>query len=254
MVVECGTCRWLWWHMTKILGPVWFHMKVLNNLCSGFLVASWVFSWMELGTKKMVPGIPISFFSGGSPLFTPLINGSQPTIKSNSLYSRCQNRYRATHKVSDLVIPTASLLTVQSFWESIVVLRRVTSSVYVYPGPVQPGRTEWELLAAKWKSNRQYQCHHSWDICYVGAWYMKSAMNALSAPGEERAGLSPSYGTVHCLRVSELLTHGRHPIKIHSLHFSQLIDVSTGADNPRFIYIWLWKFLNDFFSKLTFLI
>lgn len=55
----------------------------------------------------------------------------------------------------------------------------------------------------------------------------------------EGTGLCPPYGMVRCLAASHLLTCGRHPIIIHSLHFSQLIDVSTGADNPRLIYIWL---------------
>ena len=55
----------------------------------------------------------------------------------------------------------------------------------------------------------------------------------------EGTGLCPPYGMVRSLAASHLLTCGRHAIIIHSLHFSQLIDVSTGADNPRLIYIWL---------------
>lgn len=126
---------------------------------------------------------------------------------------------------------------------------------YVHPRQVQPGRTNWKLLAAKWKSNRQHQCYPPWDSGYAGAWCTKK-MPQMSSQLQvrEETGLCPPCGMVRCLAASHLLTCGRHPIIIHSLHFSQLIDVSTGADNPRLIYIWLWKSLNEFFSKLTFLI
>ena len=184
-----------------------------------------------IGNNKTVPGVPVCFSSGDRPLFTPLINWSQPTIKSGSLYSRCQKTCTSVHKgvisvlQSELVIPMVSPLTTQSCLQQ---NERVTASISVIP----PGTVATlGLDALKKMPQMSFQLHV-----------------------REGTGLCPPYGMVRCLAASHLLTCGRHPIIIHSLHFSQLIDVSTGADNPRLIYIWLWKSLNEFFSKLTFLI
>lgn len=97
------------------------------------------------------------------------------------------------------------------------------------------------------KSNSQHQCVLPWNSGYAGAWCVKKMPQmSFQLQVREGTGLCPPYGMVRCSAASHLLTCGRHPIIIHSLHFSQLIDVSTGADNPRLIYIWLWKSLNEF--------
>lgn len=154
---------------------------------------------------------------------------------------------------SELALPMVSLFTIRSFWESITVLRCVTSSLYVYSRQVQFSRTNRKLFAAKQK--RKYQGHLHWDSCYIRVWYMKNAMCAFSAQGDRGSWLeSALWGSTLCLTAPGPSTWERHLIIIHSLYSSQLIDESTGADNPNLVYIWLWKSLNEFFTKLTFLI
>lgn len=69
---------------------------------------------------------------------------------------------------------------------------------------------------------------------------MKNAMWAFSAQGERGSWLeSALWDSALCLTAPGLSTWEMHLIIIHSQHFSQLIDESTGADNPNLVYIWL---------------
>lgn len=148
--------------------------------------------------------------------------------------------------------PHSASLYHAELWENTIVLRCVTSSICVYPKQVHPGRANWKLFAANWKSNRQYQCRPYWDNCYIGAWYMKNAMDALSAQGERRSWLeSPLWGGALRSTSPDTPTCGKHPIVTETLHFSPIIVVCPRAEKPRFIYIWLWKSFNEFLSKLT---
>lgn len=133
-------------HHYQVLGPVGYVLKVFNNLCAKVFSDQFSFQINGVGNNKMVPGVPFPFSSGGSlTFFTPLINQSQPTIKSSSLCFRFQNTCGTAHRCvifvlqNELVISLMSLFTIQSFWESIIVLRWVLSFIYVYPRQVQPG-------------------------------------------------------------------------------------------------------------------
>jgi len=93
------------------------------NLLSSLLLLPSIFPSIRVFSNESVPAVPVCFSSGDGPdrpLFTPLIHWSQPTIKSGSLYSRCQNTCKSVHKgvisalQRELVSPMASLLTMQS--------------------------------------------------------------------------------------------------------------------------------------------
>lgn len=106
------------------LGVVWSQVKVFNNLYSKVFQGQFSFQVSGAENNKMVPGVPFSFSSGGSPvLFTPFVNLSQPTIRSSSLCPRGQIMCRAAHKgvifvlQNELEIPMVSALTMESYWE-----------------------------------------------------------------------------------------------------------------------------------------
>lgn len=214
------------------------------------------------GDNKMVPGVSFFFFSGGSPAqFTPLINRSQPTIRSSSLCARGQSVCRAAHRgvtfvlQNELVIPLVSLYCAEHVREYNSV-EMCYSIHWCLPRQVQLVTTNWKPLAAKWKSNRWYQGQPYWDSCCIRLLIREKCHGCIFISRWQRVlAWVPTREWPTTFNSSNLPTCERHLILIHSLHSSRLIDVSTGADNRRLTYtIWLSKYLNEIFSTSTFLI
>lgn len=190
MLVDMGSVgSWLWAPLPRFFVQLGMRQRYLTICALRFFSGHFGFLINGVGNNKMVPGVPFSFSSRGSlTLFTLLMNQSQPPIKSNSLCSRFQNTCGTAHTCvrfvlqNELVIPLMSFFTIQSFWESIIVLRCVLSFIYVYLRWLQPGRTNWQLLALSWKTKRQFQCRLCRDVCYLGAWYMKNALDKNTVP------------------------------------------------------------------------
>lgn len=128
----------------------WFSLilgKGINNLHAKVPQGQISVQVSGAGSNEVVPGVPFFSLSAGSPvLFTPLINLSQPTIRSSPLGSKCQNMCRTAHEgvifvlQNELEVPMVSLCPMQNFRERITVLRCVTPSIYVCPRWVQFAR------------------------------------------------------------------------------------------------------------------
>lgn len=122
MSVGCGRYRWLWPPLPTFLVQFDFRWRFWTTCALRFFSGRFRFQMNGVRNNKMVPGVHVCFSSGGRPLFTPLMNWSQPTIKSSSLCSRCQNVCRAPSKgvilvlQSELAIPVVSHLTFQSMF------------------------------------------------------------------------------------------------------------------------------------------
>jgi len=179
---------WLWAPLPRFLAQLGMRWRYLTICALRFFSGQFSFQINGVGNNKMVPGIPFSFSFGGSlTLFTPLMNQSQPTIKSGSLCSRFQNTCGTAHKCvifvlqNELVIPLVSLVYRPELLREYNCVE-MCSFIYVYPRQVQPGKTNWKLLALYWKINRQFQCHPYGDICYLGNWYMKNALDKNAMP------------------------------------------------------------------------
>lgn len=147
--------------------------------------------------------------------------------------------------------------TVQSMWEGITVLRCVTPSIDVYPDRCYSAGQIESHLQQNERVTGDIRVIPIGTIAASGRWYVKNVMDVFSSQGDRGCWLeSPLWdGTLHLTAQISSQVRGRHLILIHALHSSQLIDVSTGADNLRLTYtVWLWKYLNEVFITSTFLI
>lgn len=256
-----GEGPWLWPPLPRFSVQFDLRWKNLTTCPLRSCCGQFSFRMNGAGDNKMVLGVSFFFSSGSSPAqFTPLIKPSQPTIRSRSLCARGQSVCWAAHRgvtfvlQNKLVIPAVSLYRAGHMRESNCV-GMCYSIHWCLPRRVPLGRTNGKPLAAKCKSNRWYQSHPYWDNCCTGSLIREKCHGCVfHLKVTEGAAWVTSMRWHTMFNSSNLPTCERHLILIHSLHSSQLIDVSTGADNLRLAYIWLWKYLNEIFSTSTFLI